>query len=112
MSRSTLPWACALQYILGLLGAAEAAQHLHRHGKAAEPAHGGGVMLLGQNRGGHQNGGLLAVQYALHNGPKGHLGLAVAHIAAEEPVHGAGLLHVVLNLHDAPQLVVSLREVE
>ena len=51
----------ALQYILGLLGAAEAAQHLHRYGKAAEAAHGGGVMLLGQHRGGHQDCCLLAV---------------------------------------------------
>ena len=51
----------ALQNFLHLLGAAETAQHLHRYGKAAETAHGGGVMLLGQHRGGHQNGRLLAV---------------------------------------------------
>ena len=43
----------AFQNIPGLFGTAESTQHLHRHRKAAEPAHGGGVMLLGQHRGGH-----------------------------------------------------------
>ena len=55
-------------------------------------------MLLGQHRGGHQNGGLLAVQDALHNGPKGHLRFAVAHVAAEEAVHGPGLFHVLFDV--------------
>ena len=51
----------ALQNFLHLFGAAETAQHLHRYGKAAETAYSGGVMLLGQHRGGHQDGRLLAV---------------------------------------------------
>ena len=84
----------------GLLGAAEPAQHLDVHREAPEAAHGGGVMLLGQHRGGHQNGGLLAVHDALHGGPEGHLRLAVAHVAAQEAVHGHGLFHVGLDLPD------------
>ena len=77
-------------------------------GKSRNRLHGGGVVLLGQDGGGHQDGGLLAVQDALHHGPEGHLRLAVAHVAAQQPVHGPGLLHVRLDLRDAPQLVVGL----
>ena len=65
-------------------------------------------MLPGQHGGGHQNGGLLAVEHTLHNGPEGHLGLAVAYVPAQQPVHGPGLLHVLLDLGDAAQLVVGL----
>ena len=89
-----------LQNVLGLLGGAEPAQHLHRHREGAEAVHGGGIVLLGQHRGGYQNGGLLAVQNALHHRPQGHLRLAVAHIAAQQPVHGYGLFHIRLDLPD------------
>jgi len=57
-------------------------------------------VLLGQHRGGYQDGGLLAVQDALHHRPQGHLRLAVAHIAAQQPVHGYGLFHIRLDLPD------------
>ena len=36
-----------LQNVLGLLGGAEPAQHLHRHREGAEAVHGGGIVLLG-----------------------------------------------------------------
>ena len=65
-------------------------------------------MLLGQHGGGHQHGGLLALQHALHNGPEGHLGFAVAHVSAEEPVHGHGLFHVPLDLRRCPELILGL----
>ena len=65
-------------------------------------------MLLGQHRGGHQDGGLLAVQHALHHRPEGHLRLAEAHVPAEEPVHGHGGLHIRLDLRRAAKLVVGL----
>ena len=64
-------------------------------------------MLLGQHGGGHENGRLLAVQNALHGRPQGYLRLAVAHVAAQQPVHGGGLLHIVLDLLDAAQLIVG-----
>ena len=70
------------QYLLDLFRGAEPGQHLHRHGERAEPVLGGGVMLLGQHSGGHQNGRLLAVQNAFHHSPQGHLRFAVAHVAA------------------------------
>ena len=90
----------------------EPAQYTHRHREAAKAAHRGGVVLLGQNGGGHQDCRLLPVQDALHHRPEGHLGLAVAHIAAEEPVHGRLSLHIPLDVRDTPELVLGLLIVE
>ena len=92
-----------------LRGGAEPAQHIDVHGVSAEPLHGGGIVLLGQHSGGHQNGHLLAVQYGLHGGAKGHFRLAEAHVAAEQPVHGRGAFHILFDLGDAAELIVGFR---
>ena len=65
-------------------------------------------MLPGQHGGGHQNGGLFAVQDAFHDGTEGHFGFAVAHVAAQKSVHGPGLLHVLLDLGNTAELIVGL----
>ena len=57
-------------------------------------------MLLGQNGGRHQDRRLLAVQNTFHNGPERHLRLAIAHIAAEQAIHGPGLLHILFDVGD------------
>ena len=64
-------------------------------------------MLLGQNCGGHQNGTLLAVHDAFHGRPQGHLGFSEAHIAAEQPIHGGGGLHIRLDFVNAAELVIG-----
>ena len=69
-------------------------------------------MLPGQDGGGHQDGALLSGGHALEGRPQGHLGLAEAHVPAEQPVHGGLALHVVLDLVDAPQLVLGLVKLE
>ena len=97
-----------LQHILDLLGGTEPGQHLHRDREGAEPVLGRDIVLLGQHGGGHQNGRLLAVQNTLHHRPQGHLRLAVAHIAAQQAVHGNGLFHIALDFHNGPQLVSRL----
>ena len=96
----------------GLAGGLEPGEDPDLHRETAEAVDGGVEVLLGQDGGGHQNGGLLAVQHALHHRPEGHFGFAVAHVAAEEPVHGHRPLHVLFDLLDAPQLVVGLRVVK
>ena len=101
-----------LQHILHLRRCAESGQHLHRHRERPEPGDGRGVVLLCQHGGGYQNGGLFAVQNALHGRPQRHLRLAVAHIAAQQPIHGRRLLHIPLDIPDSGQLVVRLRVVE
>ncbi len=64
-------------------------------------------MLLGKYRGGHQNGGLLAVHDGLHHRPEGDLRLAEAHVPAQQPIHGGGGLHVPLDIGNAAKLVVG-----
>ena len=87
---------------------AEAAQHLHAHGEGAQPLREGGVVLLGQHRGGHQHRHLLAVHGRLEGGPQGYLRLAVPHVAAHQPVRGPGLFHVALDLGNGLSLVRGL----
>ncbi len=65
-------------------------------------------MLLGKDRGGYQDGDLLAVQHALHGRAQRDLRLAEADIAAERPVHRRGGFHIPLDLGDAAELVVGL----
>ena len=96
------------QGLLLLLGGAEPAEYIDVHREAPEPGHGGGVVLLGQHRGGHQNCHLLAVHNGLHHRPECNFRLAEAHVAAEQPVHGGGGFHIPLDVRDAAQLVVGL----
>jgi len=91
-----------------LFGGGEAGEYLDFHRKILEPAAGCGIVLLSQNGGGYQNGGLLAVQNTFHHRPERHLRLAVAHVAAEEAIHGPGLLHVLLDVGNGLQLVAGL----
>ena len=91
---------------------AEAAQDLDAHRVAEEALHRGLVVLLGQDRGRDQDRRLQAVQHALHHGAEGDLGLAVAHVAAEQAVHRGGRFHVPLDLLDAAELVPGLRVAE
>ena len=65
-------------------------------------------MLLHQQRRGHQHGDLLAVLHRLERRAHRDLGLAVADVAADEPVHRDRLLHVRLDLVDAGELVRGL----
>ena len=62
-------------------------------------------MLLRQDRRGHQHGDLLAVVDRQEGGPQGHLGLAVADVPADQPVHGSRLLHVLQHLVDGLELI-------
>ena len=72
----------------------------------------GGVVLLDQKRGRHQDRHLLAVLHGLEGGPDRDLGLAVSDVAADQPVHRHDLLHVPLDLFDGRQLVGGLDETE
>ena len=56
----------------------------------------------------HEDRDLLAVLGRLERGPQRHLGLAVADVADDEPVHRADLLHVGLDLERRPHLVGGL----
>ena len=63
------------------------------------------AVLLGQNRGRHEHGHLVAGVDRFERGPHRHFGLAEADVAAEQPVHRPRLLHVVLDGGDGGELV-------
>jgi len=69
-------------------------------------------MLLGEDRGGHQDRHLVARVHRLERRPHRHLRLPEPHVAAEEPVHGPGLGHVAAHGLHGGQLVLGLLEGE
>lgn len=56
--------------------------------------------------GGHEDDALLALGDAFEGGAQGDLGLAEAHVAAQEPIHRDGALHVPLDFIDAAELIL------
>jgi len=91
-------------------GRTEAREHLHAHRKSRKPLAEGLVVLLSQNSRRHQDGHLFAVHDGLKGRTQGDFCLAVAHVAAQEPVHRTRGLHVLLDLIDGLQLVFRLDE--
>ncbi len=85
------------EQLLHLLGLAGAAQVIDAHGKILQPLAEGSPVLEGQHRRWHEHGGLLAVGRGLEGGAYGNLGLAEAHITANQAVHGLVALHVGLD---------------
>ena len=102
----------SLDHRLLLLGAPKAREQLHARGKRAEPLAEGIEVLLREHRRRHQHGDLAAVGHRLEGRAQGHLGLAVAHVARDEPVHGARARHVGLDVLDRLHLVARLLEAE
>ena len=97
-----------LERLLGLLRRLEPGQLPDLDRELAHPLGEGVVVLLRQQRGRHQHGDLLAVLHRLERRPHRDLGLAVADVAADQPVHRDGLLHVPLDLFDRGELVGRL----
>ena len=65
-------------------------------------------MLLRKDGGGHKVGHLFALLYGLECGTDGDLGLAVAHVAADQAVHDLSAFHVGLDVGDGGKLVLRL----
>ena len=86
----------------------EAAEHLDLQAKRGKALKERLVVLLGQNGRGAEHHDLATGVHALKRRAQGDLGLAKAHIAAQQAVHGLGRLHVGLNVSDGLQLVARL----
>ena len=96
----------------GLGGGEESAEDLNSDGVRGEAVAEGLAVLLGQQGGRNQYGGLSAVLDGLEDGSDRHLGLAESHVAAHQPVHGHRPFHVALDVLDGPELVWRLLEAE
>ena len=87
---------------------AKAAKHLDLEAKRGKTLKERLVVLLGKNGRGAEHHDLAAGVHALKRRAQGNLGLAKAHVAAQQAVHGLGRLHVGLNIGDGLQLVACL----
>ena len=95
-----------------LLAGAEAAHLGHLDRPLGEPVDQRLVVLLGQQGGGRQEGHLLAAGDRDEGGAQRHLGLAEAHVAADQPVHRPRADHVLDHRMDGRALVGGLLEAE
>ena len=73
-----------------------------------EPLQGGQVVLARKHGGWHKDGRLLAREHALHHRAQRDLGLAEAHVAAQQTIHRPIGFHVHLDLRNAAQLILGL----
>ena len=89
-------------------GRAEARHHLDPERVVAEALLEGAEVLLGEHRRRDEEHHLPAVLGRLEGGAQRHLGLAVADVAADQPVHRARLLHVGADGLDRLELVRRL----
>ena len=96
------------QDLAGLGRRAEAVDHVHAHREVLEALAEGPQVLLGEQGGGHEHQHLLARDRGPERRAQGDLGLAEAHVAAHQPVHGARALHVVGHGVDRALLVGGL----
>ena len=103
-----LPFGQPVDDISLLLGGAKAGEHLHLYREGCQPLQEGVVMLLGQDSGGHQDGDLLAVHHGFESGAQGNFCFAIAHIAANQAVHRATVLHIALDFRQDAHLVIRL----
>ena len=97
-----------LERALLLRRRAKAAEHLDLQAKRGKALKECLVVLLGQNGRGAEHHDLAAGVHALKRCAQGDLGLAKAHVAAQQAVHGLGRLHVRLDVGDSLQLVARL----
>ena len=83
--------------LLRLLAGACAREIFHPHGEVGQTAAEGVEMLVGEHRGGHEHGHLLAVGGGLEGCAHGYLGLSETHIAANKAVHRARAFHILFH---------------
>ncbi len=94
---------------VGRLGIrAEAREHVDLDREGLEAFAEGQEVLLGEDRGRHQDRHLFAVHHGLEGGAHRELGLPKADVAAQQPVHRTRVLHVRLDLLHHADLVRRL----
>ena len=94
-----------LQGFANLLGAAKATDNAGSDSKAGKAGAQGLIMLLRQHRSRHQHGYLFAAHHGFKGRTHRHFGLAKAHIAAKQPVHGPRLFHIRFDFLQRLQLI-------
>ena len=97
-------------HLVLLLRGEEPAEHLHPCREGAQAFGETAVVLLREDGRGHQHRRLFPAHHRLERSPQRDLRLAVAHVAADEPVHRARDLHVLLHVVYRALLIGRLDE--
>ena len=87
---------------------AEARDHLHANRKVPIALAERVPVLLGEDRGRAEHERLAVVERDGERRTNRHLGLAEAHVAADEPIHRAAVLEILLDGLDGLQLILGL----
>ena len=90
------------------LGRHHAAEKSHLQREIVETVFEVRVMLLSQDCRRRKEGNLLSAHYGLESRTEGNLGLAVAHVSADETIHDMGAFHIVLDVLNTGQLILGL----
>ena len=101
-----------LQHFFLLARGAKSAHHFDAHRKRRESPAKRLPVLEREHRGGRQHGHLPRIADGLERRAHGHFRLAVAHVAAEQPVHRLGGFHIALHFLDGTKLVRGFLEFE
>ena len=83
--------------LLDFLGSAQTADVIDPYREILETGLESLVVLQRENRGRHQHSHLFAVAHGFESGTDGYFGLAEAHVAADQAVHGVQTLHIGLH---------------
>ena len=97
-----------LQILCGLFhlaGRTEPAHQIHPHREVLHPLDKVIVMLLGQNRGGHQVYHLFSILNGFKCRPDGNFRFSVAHVSADQPVHDFPAFHITFGSLNGQLLV-------
>jgi hypothetical protein len=108
MTTSIEPSASSFQDLLLFLLRLEAGQRLDADRVVGHPLAEALVVLLGEHGGGDEDRDLRLATAERKGGAHRQLGLAVAHVAADEPVHRLGRAHVAGDLRRDVELVLGL----
>ena len=65
-------------------------------------------MLLRQHGCRHKDRHLLAIHHSFEGGAQGHLGFAIAHVAAQQTIHRARRFHIAFDVCQGALLVFGL----
>ena len=98
----------ALEGLADLAGRFEAAEDVNDEGEVGEAFGEGAIVLFGEDGGGDEDGDLFSGFDGFEGSAEGEFGFAVADVAAEEAVQGAGLLHIEFDVSGGGDLVVGV----
>ena len=96
------------EYLFGLFGGACAGEIFHPYREICQTVPEGIEMLICEHCSRHEHRHLLAVCSGLESGAYGDLGLAEPHVAADQAVHRARILHILFHSGGGCKLIGSI----